>query len=73
MLSVFLSEMMVRIRKALWLVLAMLSLSILLVVLGVYTTTRTESLDVSGYTSGVIVSCVFICDNSPNHLFSQVT
>lgn len=42
-------------RRALWLVLAMLSVSLLLVVLGVYTTTRTESLKVTGYASGVIV------------------
>lgn len=50
------SEVMGRVRGALWLVLGMLSLSLLLVVLGVYTTTRTESLNVSGYVSGVIVS-----------------
>lgn len=36
----------------------MLSLSMLLVALGVYTTTRAESLNVSGYGSGVIVSSV---------------
>ncbi|KAM7413140.1 hypothetical protein PAMA_020496 [Pampus argenteus] len=47
---------MLRIRRALWLVLGMLSLSLLLVVLGVYITTRTESLTVSGYTSGVILT-----------------
>lgn len=51
--------MMARVRRALWLVLGMLSLSLLLVVLGVYSTTRTESLNVTGYTSGVIVSCSF--------------
>ncbi|XP_041797196.1 transmembrane protein 255B isoform X3 [Chelmon rostratus] len=50
------TEMMVRVRRALWLVLGMLSLSLLLVVLGAYTTTRTESLNVSGYTSGVILT-----------------
>nr|XP_046244680.1 transmembrane protein 255B [Scatophagus argus] len=50
------TEMMVRVRRALWLVLGMLSLSLLLVVLGLYTTTRTESLNVSGYTSGVILT-----------------
>ncbi|XP_054459953.1 transmembrane protein 255B [Anoplopoma fimbria] len=50
------TEMMVRVRRALWLVLGMLSLSLLLVVLGVYTTTRTESLNVTGYTSGVILT-----------------
>ncbi|XP_020497427.1 transmembrane protein 255B isoform X1 [Labrus bergylta] len=50
------TEMMVRARRALCLVLGMLSLSLLLVVLGVYTTTRTESLNVTGYTSGVILT-----------------
>ncbi|XP_040041869.2 transmembrane protein 255B [Gasterosteus aculeatus] len=50
------SEVMGRVRGALWLVLGMLSLSLLLVVLGVYTTTRTESLNVSGYVSGVILT-----------------
>ncbi|XP_049925379.1 transmembrane protein 255B [Epinephelus moara] len=45
-----------RVRRALWLVLGMLSLSLLLVVLGVYTTTRTESLNVTGYISGVILT-----------------
>ncbi|KAM8904752.1 transmembrane protein 255B isoform 1-T5 [Spinachia spinachia] len=44
------------VRRALWLVLAMLSLSLLLVVLGVYSTTRTESLNVSGHISGVILT-----------------
>lgn len=47
-----------RVRRARWLVLSMLSLSTLLVALGVYTTTRAESLNVSGYGSGVIVSSV---------------
>ncbi|XP_076591743.1 transmembrane protein 255B isoform X2 [Chaetodon auriga] len=50
------TEMMVRLRRALWLVLGMLSLSLLLVVLGAFITTRTESLNVSGYTSGVILT-----------------
>uniref|UniRef100_A0A8D3C467 Si:dkey-283j8.1 n=1 Tax=Scophthalmus maximus TaxID=52904 RepID=A0A8D3C467_SCOMX len=50
------TETTVRVRRALWLVVAMLSLSLLLVVLGVYTTTRTESLNVTGYTSGVILT-----------------
>ncbi|XP_044059305.1 transmembrane protein 255B isoform X2 [Siniperca chuatsi] len=50
------TEMMVRVRRSLWLVLGMLSLSLLLVVLGVYSTTRTESLNVTGYTSGVILT-----------------
>ncbi|XP_004075864.2 transmembrane protein 255B-like [Oryzias latipes] len=57
--SVFLSkttEAMLRVRKALWLVLGMLSLSLLLVVLGIYTTTITESVVVTGYTSGVILT-----------------
>ncbi|XP_013873614.1 transmembrane protein 255B [Austrofundulus limnaeus] len=45
-----------RIRRALWLVLGMLSLSVLLVVLGVYTTTRTQSLSVTGFASGVILT-----------------
>ncbi|XP_029302583.1 transmembrane protein 255B [Cottoperca gobio] len=50
------TEMMVRVSRALWLVLGMLSLSLLLVVLGVYITTRTESLAVTGYISGVILT-----------------
>uniref|UniRef100_UPI0037E90467 transmembrane protein 255B n=1 Tax=Semicossyphus pulcher TaxID=241346 RepID=UPI0037E90467 len=50
------TEMTVRVRRALCLVLGMLNLSLLLVVLGVYTTTRTESLNVTGYTSGVILT-----------------
>ena len=54
-----LAEVSVKVRRALWLVLGMLSLSMLLVVLGAYTTTRTESLNVTGYASGVIVSIVF--------------
>lgn len=56
LLPLWVAETMMRVRRALWLVLGMLSLSLLLVVLGVYITTRTESLTVSGYTSGVIVS-----------------
>ncbi|XP_041851531.1 transmembrane protein 255B [Melanotaenia boesemani] len=50
------SEAMVKVRRALWLVLGMLSLSLLLVVLGAYTTTRTDSLNVTGYISGVILT-----------------
>ncbi|KAK2912640.1 hypothetical protein Q8A73_006753 [Channa argus] len=50
------TEIMMRVRKALWLVLSMFSLSLMLMVLGAYTTTRTESLDVTGYISGVILS-----------------
>ncbi|XP_062275673.1 transmembrane protein 255B [Scomber scombrus] len=45
-----------KVRRAVWLQLGMLSLSLLLVVLGVYITTRTESLTVSGYMSGVILT-----------------
>ncbi|XP_074535871.1 transmembrane protein 255B isoform X2 [Halichoeres trimaculatus] len=45
-----------KVRRALWLVVGMLTLSLLLVVLGVYTTTRTESLNVTGYISGVILT-----------------
>ncbi|KAJ4935973.1 hypothetical protein JOQ06_017498 [Pogonophryne albipinna] len=44
------------VRRALWLVVSMLSLSLLLVLLGVYTTTRSESLNLSGYISGVILT-----------------
>uniref|UniRef100_A0A8C6U4W0 Si:dkey-283j8.1 n=1 Tax=Neogobius melanostomus TaxID=47308 RepID=A0A8C6U4W0_9GOBI len=50
------TELMVRIRRALWLVLSLLGLSLLLVALGMYTTTRTESVTVSGYISGVILT-----------------
>uniref|UniRef100_A0A672HV73 Si:dkey-283j8.1 n=1 Tax=Salarias fasciatus TaxID=181472 RepID=A0A672HV73_SALFA len=50
------SELKMRVRRASWLVLGMLTLSLLLVLLGIYTTTRTESLHVTGYASGVIVS-----------------
>ncbi|XP_028818890.1 transmembrane protein 255B isoform X2 [Denticeps clupeoides] len=42
--------------KALWLVAGMLCLSLLTVALGVYTTTRTESLSITGYSSGVILA-----------------
>lgn len=51
------AEMTGRVRRALWLVLAMLALSLVLVTLGIYATTRAENLSVSGYGSGVIVSC----------------
>ncbi|XP_014865218.1 PREDICTED: transmembrane protein 255B-like isoform X2 [Poecilia mexicana] len=50
------TEVVLRVRRALWLVLSMLSLSLLLVVLGAYTTTRTESLDVTGYMSGAFLT-----------------
>lgn len=49
-------EMVMRRRRSLWLVLGMLCLSLLLVVLGIYTTTRTESLNITGYSSGVILA-----------------
>ncbi|XP_077397259.1 transmembrane protein 255B isoform X1 [Festucalex cinctus] len=48
--------MMLRVRQALWLTLAMLCLSVLLMLLGVYTTTRTQSLNVTGHISGVILT-----------------
>uniref|UniRef100_A0A3B5M6S8 Si:dkey-283j8.1 n=1 Tax=Xiphophorus couchianus TaxID=32473 RepID=A0A3B5M6S8_9TELE len=48
------------VRRALWLVLSMLSLSLLLVVLGAYTTTRTESLNVTGYISGVFLTAAIV-------------
>ncbi|XP_030007802.1 transmembrane protein 255B isoform X3 [Sphaeramia orbicularis] len=54
------TELMVRVRRALWLVLGMLSMSLLVVALGVYTTTRTESLNVTGYTSGVILTAAIV-------------
>lgn len=53
------ADVAMRIRRGLWLVLSMLSLSVLLVVLGAYTTTRTESLNVTGYASGVVVNSLF--------------
>nr|XP_043888652.1 transmembrane protein 255B isoform X1 [Solea senegalensis]XP_043888654.1 transmembrane protein 255B isoform X1 [Solea senegalensis] len=45
-----------RTTRALWLVVGNIILSVLLVVLGVYTTTRTESLNVTGYIPGVILT-----------------
>ncbi|XP_029964748.1 transmembrane protein 255B-like [Salarias fasciatus] len=50
------TELKMRVRRASWLVLGMLTLSLLLVLLGIYTTTRTESLHVTGYASGVILT-----------------
>uniref|UniRef100_A0A8C7S4Q0 Si:dkey-283j8.1 n=1 Tax=Oncorhynchus mykiss TaxID=8022 RepID=A0A8C7S4Q0_ONCMY len=49
-------------RMAIWLVLGMFCLSLVLVILGIYTTTRTESLSITGYASGVILvaSIVFL-------------
>ncbi|XP_056468309.1 transmembrane protein 255B isoform X1 [Gadus chalcogrammus] len=46
----------VKARRALWLSVGMLCLSLLLVVLGIYTTTRTESLSITGYFSGAILA-----------------
>uniref|UniRef100_A0A8C8EWB0 Uncharacterized protein n=1 Tax=Oncorhynchus tshawytscha TaxID=74940 RepID=A0A8C8EWB0_ONCTS len=43
-------------RMAIWLVLGMFCLSLVLVILGIYTTTRTESLSITGYASGVILA-----------------
>uniref|UniRef100_A0A672RDF9 Transmembrane protein 255B-like n=1 Tax=Sinocyclocheilus grahami TaxID=75366 RepID=A0A672RDF9_SINGR len=42
-------------RKAQWLVSGMLSLSLLIVVMGIYTSTRTESVSITGYISGIIL------------------
>uniref|UniRef100_A0AAZ3S879 Uncharacterized protein n=1 Tax=Oncorhynchus tshawytscha TaxID=74940 RepID=A0AAZ3S879_ONCTS len=47
-------------RMAIWLVLGMLCLSLVLVILGIYTTTRTESLSITGYTSGVILVAAIV-------------
>ncbi|KAJ3590714.1 hypothetical protein NHX12_008663 [Muraenolepis orangiensis] len=46
----------VKTRRALWLSVGMMCLSLLLVVLGIYTTTRTESLRVTGYFPGAILA-----------------
>ncbi|XP_016371481.1 transmembrane protein 255B [Sinocyclocheilus rhinocerous] len=43
-------------RKAQWLVSGMLSLSLLIVVMGIYTSTRTESVSITGYISGIILA-----------------
>ncbi|KAJ8362020.1 hypothetical protein AAFF_G00401820 [Aldrovandia affinis] len=43
-------------KRALWLVVGMLCLALLTVALGIYTSTRTESLSVTGYISGVILA-----------------
>ncbi|XP_041920203.1 transmembrane protein 255B isoform X4 [Alosa sapidissima] len=43
-------------RKALWLVLGLLCLSLVTVALGTYCSTRTESLSITGYISGVILA-----------------
>ncbi|XP_051580940.1 transmembrane protein 255B isoform X1 [Myxocyprinus asiaticus] len=49
-------EVRMRRRKAQWLVLGMLSLSLLIVALGIYTSTRTESVSITGYTSGIVLA-----------------
>ncbi|XP_030621048.1 transmembrane protein 255B [Chanos chanos] len=53
---------MVRMRKkrALWLVVSMLSVSLVVVALGIYTSTRTESVSITGYTSGVILVAAIV-------------
>ncbi|XP_006637882.2 transmembrane protein 255B isoform X1 [Lepisosteus oculatus] len=43
-------------RKAIWLVVGMLLLSLLVVALGSFATTRTESISITGYSSGVILA-----------------
>ncbi|XP_062407859.1 transmembrane protein 255B [Sardina pilchardus] len=43
-------------RKALWLVLGLLCLSLVTVAMGTYCSTRTESLSITGYISGVILA-----------------
>ncbi|XP_039519802.1 transmembrane protein 255B isoform X2 [Pimephales promelas] len=43
-------------RKAQWLVSGMLSLSLLIVVMGSYISTRTESVSIAGYMSGIILA-----------------
>ncbi|XP_077104427.1 transmembrane protein 255B [Siphateles boraxobius] len=43
-------------RKVQWLVSAMLSLSLLIVVMGIYISTRTESVSITGYMSGIILA-----------------
>ncbi|TRY93873.1 hypothetical protein DNTS_023783 [Danionella cerebrum] len=43
-------------RKAQWVLSGMLSLSLLIVVMGIYTSTRTESLSITGYVSGFILA-----------------
>ncbi|KAL2096050.1 hypothetical protein ACEWY4_008198 [Coilia grayii] len=43
-------------RKAVWLVLGLLCLSLVTVALGTYCSTRTESINITGYMSGVILA-----------------
>ncbi|XP_057204279.1 transmembrane protein 255B isoform X2 [Triplophysa rosa] len=47
-------------RKAQWLVSVMLCLSLVIVVLGIYTSTRTESVSITGYTSGIILVAAIV-------------
>uniref|UniRef100_A0A671LMT9 Transmembrane protein 255B-like n=1 Tax=Sinocyclocheilus anshuiensis TaxID=1608454 RepID=A0A671LMT9_9TELE len=47
-------------RKAQWLVSGMLSLSLLIVVMGIYTSTRTESVSITGYISGIILIAAIV-------------
>ncbi|XP_010871848.1 transmembrane protein 255B isoform X6 [Esox lucius] len=47
-------------RSAIWVVLGMLCLSMVLVILGVYTTTRTESINITGYASGIILVAAIV-------------
>lgn len=46
----------IRRRKAQWLVSGMLSLSLIIVVMGIYISTRTESVSITGYISGIILA-----------------
>nr|XP_055030484.1 transmembrane protein 255B isoform X4 [Misgurnus anguillicaudatus] len=47
-------------RKAQWLISGMLCLSLVIAVLGIYTSTRTESVSVTGYTSGIILVAAIV-------------
>ncbi|XP_048025154.1 transmembrane protein 255B isoform X2 [Megalobrama amblycephala] len=47
-------------RKAQWLVSGMLSLSLLIVAMGIYTSTRTESVSITGYMSGIILVAAIV-------------
>uniref|UniRef100_A0A673JRK3 Si:dkey-283j8.1 n=1 Tax=Sinocyclocheilus rhinocerous TaxID=307959 RepID=A0A673JRK3_9TELE len=47
-------------RKAQWLVSGMLSLSLLIVVMGIYTSTRTVSVSITGYMSGIILIAAIV-------------
>ncbi|XP_055030482.2 transmembrane protein 255B isoform X2 [Misgurnus anguillicaudatus] len=50
------NSVLIKKRKAQWLVSGMLCLSLVIAVLGIYTSTRTESVSVTGYTSGIILA-----------------